>query len=405
MASVDPRPLHAYTVTPSDMVTILGARRHPAIESKTGNGNQYLSVFTSTGFQDLKLEEYCEAVMTVKPDIAIPLADLSYSTRAPGVKRTRLMVKRTVEWVDSFFTKFNADNNTSNTSDIHIFAPLLPIEYASHCYWLKHLTEEHASKLSGLAIYNTNILDKLGEHPALETLPRLSLEIPASPHHVLKQIKMGVDIFTIPFINAISDAGIALTFVWPPPVVPDNGTLPLGVDMWSEHHQVSLKPLMENCTCYVCTKHHQAYLHHLLNAREMLGWTLLQIHNSHVMDRFFQGIRLAIADGSFEEKADNFTSGYEVELPKGTGERPRARGYHFKPEPGQQPKINKSSWGKFGDDSAPAVAGADDTFAAEVSGRAAMGQRAAAGAETPLVPETSAGFLDQDGFAKIEQRN
>ncbi|KAJ2963355.1 hypothetical protein NQ176_g10865 [Zarea fungicola] len=75
----------------------------------------------------------------------------------------------------------------------------------------------------------------------------------------------------------------------------------------------------------------------------MLGWSLLQIHNHHVMYEFFNGVRAALQDGTFEAASGGFSDAYEAQFPEGTGERPRARGYHFKSEAGQE-KINKSTW-------------------------------------------------------------
>ena len=148
--------------------------------------------------------------------------------------------------------------------------------------------------------------------------------------------------------------------------------------MSSQDHQVSLEPFKEGCPCYACTKHHRAYLHHLLGAREMLGWTLLQIHNHQVMSDFFAGIRSTIAAGgaTFEENVQLFSRVYESELPKGTGERPRARGYHFKSE-GGQPRINQPAWEKYG-----AGIAENPAVAAEMTGLAAT-DPAAGGSETP----------------------
>jgi queuine tRNA-ribosyltransferase len=92
-------------------------------------------------------------------------------------------------------------------------------------------------------------------------------------------------------------------------------------------------------------------VHHLLNAKEMLGWTLLQMHNHRVAADFFAGIRAVLArDGGeheFELARRTFQQTYAPDLPAGTGTRPRARGYHFKSETGQA-KYNKPQWGKYG---------------------------------------------------------
>ncbi|KAI0157924.1 tRNA-guanine transglycosylase [Hypoxylon sp. FL1284] len=393
-------PLHAYTATPTPVTTVLGARRHPAVVAPMGNGKDYISIYTSTGFQKLTTREYCRAVEALQPDIAIPLADLTFGyshmrTKLPNPKRQLRMVERTEDWLAEIVKSI--DTEGSGTA---VFAPLLPVSYPTQWEYLNRLSQDYVENLSGLAVYDADIIPDLMNHESLHPLPRLSMDFITSPHEILRQVKLGMDMFTLTFLNAVSDSGIALTFSFPPAESLSSGALPLGVDMWSPSHQVSLKPLSDGCRCYVCTKHHCAYVQHLLNAKEMLGWTLLQIHNHHVLDEFFRGIRASIAvePPTFERDYDLFSKAYEPELPKGTGERPRARGYHFKNEGGQS-KINAPAWEKY-----DAGKTEDPALAAEMAGIAVTGA-AAEGAETPLVPDptTDGKDLDRKGFAEISQ--
>lgn len=375
------------------MITIMGARRHPAVKAPMGNGTTYVSLFTSTGFQALENESYCKAVETVRPDIAIPLADLTFDMAIPSAKRQYRMVERTEDWVQAFFKHLDPDT-VLKPAGVHVFAPLLPVEYPLQWEYLNRL-EDHAPELGGLAIYNADILAELHQHAPLASLPRLSLHSPLSPHHVLRQISLGMDLFTLPFLNGISDEGVALSFKFPPPPSESGKIHLLGVNLWhKEQHQTSLEPLVDGCDCYACTKHHRAFLTHLLDAKEMLAWTLLQIHNHHVLTLFFQGIRSAIQDGSFEEEARNFARVYESELPYGTGDRPRARGYHFKSE-AAQPKINQAPWRLYG------TMGEDPVLAGERAGLAVTGA-SAPGVETPVVPEATDSELEK-GFAQVDK--
>jgi queuine tRNA-ribosyltransferase len=167
-----------------------------------------------------------------------------------------------------------------------------------------------------------------------------------------------MDIFTIPFIGHATDAGIALTFRFPRPLPDDavasndtgSSVVPLGIDMWIPTHATSLLPLSNSCTCYTCTSHHRAYIQHLLSAKEMLGWVLLQIHNHHILSEFFSSIRASIKMGTFEADAEEFGRNYESELPEKSGKGPRVRGYHFKSEGPGEAKKNKAPWGNLGSD-------------------------------------------------------
>jgi queuine tRNA-ribosyltransferase len=44
-------------------------------------------------------------------------------------------------------------------------------------------------------------------------------------------------------------------------------------------HERDPGPLDPNCHCYTCSNYSRAYLHHLFDAQEMLGPTLLSLHN------------------------------------------------------------------------------------------------------------------------------
>ncbi|KAI2602038.1 tRNA-guanine transglycosylase [Hypoxylon sp. NC1633] len=395
--------LHAFTATPTPCATVLGARRHPAVVAPMGNGKDHISIFPLTGFQKLRNTEYCRAIERLQPDIAIPLADLTFGnshirTKLPASKRQLRMVERTEDWLAEFVKLRNTETDEMSAKPA-IFAPSLPVSYSTQWEYLNRLSQDYVEHLSGLAVYDADIVPDLDGHSSLRPLPRLSMDFITSPHEILRQIQLGLDIFTVPFINTTSDAGIALTFSFPPPPTALR-IQPLGIDMWSQDHQVSLKPLVDGCECYTCSKHHRAYLHHLLNAKEMLGWTLLQIHNHHVLNDFFEGIRGALTaePSTFQRDCEVFSNMYEVGLPKGTGERPRARGYHFKAEGGKQPKINPPAWEKYGEGGTE-----DPTLAGEMAGLAVTGTTAE-GVETPLVPDANADArdLDKKGFAEID---
>ena len=394
MAPGGSRNLHNFTAFSPERAIVLGPRRFPPVTTPVGNGARHLSIFTSTGFRQLTVWEFAHTVETLQPDIVIPLADLFHTSTTPPSKRQIRMVERTEEWLDEFFERLDPRTRLQPMG-VSVFAPVLPVEYPIQWDYLRHLSEDVRESLSGLAIYDVNLLPELVNYPPLLALPRLSFGPSKSPHDILRQIALGVDICTIPFINTISDAGVALTFTFPPPEV--SGVQPLGVDMWDPEHATSVTPLAKGCQCYTCTKHHRAFLHHLLNAREMLGWNLLQIHNHWVVNNFFSDIRKVLSEGvaKFEEQSRKFAAAYEPDLPLGTGLRPRARGYHFKSIAGQ-PKINEPSWQAFDveDDSQPA---AEDAVA-DVS----PPERDTT--ETPLVPDVSGVTLEEKGFAQREEK-
>lgn len=366
-------PLHTFTALPQSLITLLAPRRTPAVQAPNGNSNTAISIFTSTGFQVLSNKSYISYVQRLRPDIVIPLADIPYGSK-PGTKRVVKMGDRTQDWVTQLINSKNEEQQ--------VFAPVLPIDSLDQSEYVNQLADELADGIAGLAFYDSNLVPDIPATTHFSQLPRLSLDEPSSPLQILRQVSLGMDIFTIPFIGFATDAGIALTFRFPGPLPDENITttndtgtsaIPLGIDMWSKSHATSLIPLSTSCTCNTCITHHRAYVQHLLSAKEMLGWVLIQIHNHHILSEFFASIRERIKNGTFETDCDEFARAYESELPEKSGQGPRIRGYHFKSEGPGEPKKNRAAWGNLGDDSQDAGG---------------------------LVPDEPAGALEEKGLAE-----
>jgi len=64
-------------------------------------------------------------------------------------------------------------------------------------------------------------------------------------------------------------------------------------------HRRDSAPVESGCPCYTCATFSRAYLHHLFQADEMLGPTLLSLHNVAFYLRLMADARAAIADRRF----------------------------------------------------------------------------------------------------------
>ncbi|CAK7265371.1 hypothetical protein SEPCBS57363_001548 [Sporothrix epigloea] len=388
--------LHAFSGLPSSTISVLAPRRYPAAASHLGNGPRHVSIVTSTGFQKLTLDAYHAALDSLRPDIAIPMADLTHdggtvshtaSTSAtsppssastcasvpyPSAKRALRMATYSEDWID----KVHCDK-LAETTGAALFAPTLPVPYATQWQYLNRLAELAASSsdeapnsepsqqmkptIAGLAVYDVDLMQDLHANYAesLASLPRLSLHPAVTPHHVLRQVGLGIDVILLPAITDASEQGLAYTFSWAEAASlqweAGSEQLPLAIDLSDPVYKADLCPLQPGCTCATCATHHRAYLHHLLDAREMLAWTLLQLHNHHVMTELFAGIRKTLAAAvnggvaAFREQAQRFRTIYEPEMPVGQGTRPRLRGYQVKTNGVVEAPLNKPQWGRLQD--------------------------------------------------------
>jgi len=66
------------------------------------------------------------------------------------------------------------------------------------------------------------------------------------------------------------------------------------------------RPLDPSCPCYACRHFSRAYLRHLMQTKEILGATLLSIHNITVLETLTVEIREAIQTGRFSELREEF---------------------------------------------------------------------------------------------------
>ena len=76
------------------------------------------------------------------------------------------------------------------------------------------------------------------------------------------------------------------------------------------------RPIEEGCTCYACKNFTRAYIRHLIKAGEMLGATLLSIHNVHASIQFMGEIRRSIEEDRFQSFKNEFFANYTPENQK-----------------------------------------------------------------------------------------
>jgi queuine tRNA-ribosyltransferase len=74
-------------------------------------------------------------------------------------------------------------------------------------------------------------------------------------------------------------------------------------------------PVDPTCSCYTCANFSRAYVRHLLQSKEILGATLLTIHNLSILLHLMSDIRTAIAGGWYRRLREEFQSDAEAVTP------------------------------------------------------------------------------------------
>jgi queuine tRNA-ribosyltransferase len=119
-----------------------------------------------------------------------------------------------------------------------------------------------------------------------EEKPRYLMGV-GRPEDLLAGVAAGIDMFDC--VMPTRNGRNALAFT-------DEGPLRLR----NAKHRRDPRPLESGCSCETCASFSRAYLHHLFHADEMLGPTLLSLHNVAYYLRLMKDCRAAIAEGRFE---------------------------------------------------------------------------------------------------------
>jgi queuine tRNA-ribosyltransferase len=108
------------------------------------------------------------------------------------------------------------------------------------------------------------------------------------PQDVLAGIAAGIDMFDCVLPTRNGRNAQAFTAAGP-------------LRLRNARHKRDPGPLESDCPCTTCRHFSRAYLHHLFLAKEMLGPTLLSLHNVAFYCRLMAEARQAIGDGRYAE--------------------------------------------------------------------------------------------------------
>jgi queuine tRNA-ribosyltransferase len=152
----------------------------------------------------------------------------------------------------------------------------------------------------------------VGEGPDLmcemvgAAIPRLPKHKPrylmgvGRPEDLLAGVGLGVDMFDCVIPTRCGRNGLAFT---------SQGR----VKLRNLEHRESQEPIDPDCDCPACRHFTRAYIRHLLVAGEILGLTLMTLHNIRFYVRLMEGMRAAILEGRFSD----FVAAHEAVYPAG----------------------------------------------------------------------------------------
>ena len=138
------------------------------------------------------------------------------------------------------------------------------------------------------------------------TAPRLPEEKPrylmgvGLPSDIMDGIERGIDMFDCVIPTRNGRNGCAFT---------SKGK----VKILNSHYKTDKKPLDESCDCYTCNNFSRAYIRHLFAANEILGLSLMSLHNIYYFEEIVRGARQSIIEGNFKSFKAQLLSAQEEE--------------------------------------------------------------------------------------------
>ena len=117
------------------------------------------------------------------------------------------------------------------------------------------------------------------------------------PDDIIGAVARGIDMFDCVLPTRSGRNGQAFT---------KNGTVNIRNSKFKQLNS-SIDPESDNP---VCNTYSAAYLHHLFNAKEMLGGMLLSLHNIYFYQNLMKEIRASIEEKRFQHFSEEFLCNY-----------------------------------------------------------------------------------------------
>ncbi|KAI7906994.1 tRNA-guanine(15) transglycosylase-like protein [Cokeromyces recurvatus] len=255
---------------------------------------------------------WAEALTHYRPDVISPMAD-NITDMEARTKRIKKSVDRSLKWLDENLIK-------SKELDIPVFAHVM-----GHTDINERARSAIATAERDVQGFILNLLglqrDELNKHirASIDNLPQEKPRIAyglSSPEGILEGISNGIDLFDGSYAYKATEKGRAIIFKFGEELaskdtISTESNQPKTLSLWDTQLAHAFEPLDTTCKCDACSRPHtKAYIHHLLNAHEMLGPILLMSHNVYQLNQFMTSIRKSIENNRFEQDKETFMKHY-----------------------------------------------------------------------------------------------
>jgi len=248
----------------------------------TDQGASFRSHIDGTPLE-LTPERAVDIQQNLGSDIAMVLDECPPADSEPA--RMRTAANRTILWAE----RCKKHHSRGDQAQFAIVQGGLDLELRSECAQKLAAMDFPGYALGGFSV---------GESPDAmhAALPACAALLPANkprylmgvgrPEDLLEGVAAGIDLFDCVMPTRNGRNALAFTSDGP-------------IRLRNAKHRRDSSPLESSCACYCCANYSRAYLHHLFAADEMLGPTLLSLHNLAFYLRLMADSRRAILQGTF----------------------------------------------------------------------------------------------------------
>ncbi|XP_069700890.1 queuine tRNA-ribosyltransferase accessory subunit 2 [Periplaneta americana] len=311
----------------------------PAIATPQGfNDRETVSLWLRNGRRQIDPDKYMDMIEAFQPDMYQVLCDGDTNLTSSN-KRVQKSMERSIAMFDKCIARHEK-------SEVLKGSAVLGVVEGGYSTLSREKSAKHLADGPVLGF----VIDGLHNNgPEVEHIPIADVKpvlqetlkhLPSgklrmvhgcwSPGAVLQLVELGIDAFDSSYPHIVTERGGALLFqnclasadaadssTLEQPLKKKQRTLVDGIaaaNSSPEHgsdikYEITLtdkkyaedfSPLSDSCRCLACRQHTRAYIHHLLQTRELLGPVLLSIHNLHHYLEFFRSIREALKSNSLD---------------------------------------------------------------------------------------------------------
>lgn len=246
-------------------------------------------------------ESVINTQLTLGSDILMPLDECVHY---PCIKdEAEVAMKRTIAWARRSKNALNESRTPCPVPRNLLFGI---VQGATYPDLRKYCAEELAKigfdgySLGGISVGEPqdllyNIVQTTCEYLPKE-FPRYLMGV-GTPEDIISAVDCGVDMFDCVVPTRYGRNGTV--FTWRGKIVVRNSP-----------YINDLRPLDEECNCFVCREYSRSYIRHLLNASEILGAILVSYHNIYFYLSLMERARAAISKDQFSDFKKEFFAAY-----------------------------------------------------------------------------------------------